>query len=357
MILPNNFQAEYKEIENEIQDKLQEFFSNGMYIMGEELDAFEQEFSRYIGQKYCVGVANGLEGLFLSLKALGIGEGDEVIVPSNAYIASVLSISQIGATSVFVEPNPRTFNIDANKIEEKITNRTKAILPVHLYGLISDMPTIISIAKKYGLFVVEDCAQAHGASINGGKAGSFGDINAFSFYPTKNLGAYGDAGAITTNNPDLARKIRMLRNYGSEARYQNEMIGYNSRLDEIQAAILRVKLKYLDDWNIKRREAANEFQERFFDKKWLFPVEPKGYYHVFHQYVVQSENREVDIEELANMGYKCLIHYPIPPYKSNAYKDMFKKGTFPIADSLAQKVMSLPVHGKIWSKKNEYENR
>ncbi|NQU53948.1 MAG: DegT/DnrJ/EryC1/StrS family aminotransferase [Bacteroidetes bacterium] len=357
MILPNDFKSEYKEIEQEIQLKIQDFFAKGRYILGEELQGFEQDFAKYIGQNNCVGVANGLEGLFLSLKALGVGEGDEVIVPSNAYIASVLSISQVGATPVFVEPNPFTYNIDVSKIEEKITKKTKVILPVHLYGLVSDMPAIMEIAKRYNLFVVEDCAQAHGASINGQKAGSFGDINAFSFYPTKNLGAYGDAGAITTNSYDLARKIQMLRNYGSEVRYQNEMIGYNSRLDELQAAILKVKLKFLDNWNLRRREAANEFREIFSNKNWIFPMEPEGYKHVYHQFVVQSENREADLLELEKSGYKCLIHYPIPPYKSKVYTEMFKNYTFPIADSIANKVFSLPIHGKMWSKKQDYEKQ
>lgn len=198
------------------------------------------------------------------------------------------------------------------------------------------------------MYVVEDCAQAHGASINGQKAGGFGDINAFSFYPTKNLGAYGDAGAITTNDPKLAQKIKMLRNYGSEQRYQNEMIGYNSRLDELQAAILRVKLQYLDSWNNKRREAAQFFTQEFSSKNWIFPIEPEGYHHVFHQFVVQSKQRNVDMQELEELGYKCLIHYPIPPYKSNAYKEQFRGKTFPIADTLASKVFSLPLHGKMW---------
>lgn len=348
MILPNNFKSEYKEIEQEIQAKMQEFFAKGWYIMGTELSSFEEEFANYVGQNHCVGVANGLEGLFLALKALEVGAGDEVIVPSNTYIASVLAISQVGATPVFVEPNKFTHNIDVDKIEAAITDKTKAILPVHLYGLISDMPAIMAIAKKHNLYVVEDCAQAHGASINGQKAGGFGDINAFSFYPTKNLGAYGDAGAITTNDPKLAQKIKMLRNYGSEQRYQNEMIGYNSRLDELQAAILRVKLQYLDSWNNKRREAAQFFTQEFSSKNWIFPIEPEGYHHVFHQFVVQSKQRNVDMQELEELGYKCLIHYPIPPYKSNAYKEQFRGKTFPIADTLASKVFSLPLHGKMW---------
>ncbi|WP_321343403.1 DegT/DnrJ/EryC1/StrS family aminotransferase [uncultured Draconibacterium sp.] len=351
MIVPNNFAEEFEAIEEEVLEKLAQFFNKGRYILGDEVKLFELDFANYIGAKHCVGVGNGLEALFLALKALDIGCGDEVLVPSNAYIASVLAISHTGAKPVFVEPDIATFNIDANQIEDKINTRTKAIMPVHLYGLISDMPKIMDIARSHNLFVIEDCAQAHGASINGQKAGSFGDINAFSFYPTKNLGAFGDAGAITTNRPDLAEKISMLRNYGSEERYQNKLIGYNSRLDEIQAAMLNVKLKHLDSWNEKRREIGKEYAQIFSKRNWIFPTEPEGYYHVYHQYVVMSDNRENDIMALEKEGYKCLIHYPIPPYRSEAYKEKFKNEVFPIADDLANKVFSLPVHGKLWLKK------
>lgn len=350
MILPNDFKAEYKAIEHEVQEKIKLFFEKGWYILGEEVQGFEEEFAQYNDQKYCIGVANGLDGLSLALRALNIGAGDEVIVPSNTYIASVLAISHVGATPVFVEPDPVTHNIDINKIQKAITQKTKAILPVHLYGLISDMPGIMDIAQKNNLFVVEDCAQAHGACIDNNKAGSFGHISAFSFYPTKNLGACGDAGAITTNDSDLAKKISMLRNYGSEVRYQNEFIGYNSRLDEMQAGILRIKLKYLDTWNEMRRKTAVSFNEIFWEKDWVFPVEPEGYTHVYHQYVVQSNQRDIDIKELEKSGYKCLIHYPIPPYKSNAYKKQFAGHSYPIADMLASSVFSLPVHGFMWNK-------
>lgn len=348
MILPNDFKAEYKALQTEIEEKVKEFFAKGWYILGQEVKLFEQEFAQYTGTDFCVGVANGLDGLFIALKSLEVGAGDEVIIPANTYIASVLAVSHVGATPVFVEPDPFTHNIDVTKIEAAITSNTKAILPVHLYGLISDMPAIMRIAKKHNLYVVEDCAQAHGAMINGQKAGSFGDVNAFSFYPTKNLGAYGDAGAVTTNNPELAKKIQMLRNYGSEVRYQNEMIGYNSRLDELQAALLRIKLSYLDEWNDKRRETAKVFFEEFADKQWIFPIEPDGYHHVFHQFVVQSENRDKDMQYLEEKGYRCLIHYPIPPYKSNAYKFQFAGHSYPITDALASKVFSLPLHGKMW---------
>lgn len=348
MILPNDFKSEYKAIEQEIQAKVQEFFAKGWYILGTEVQDFETEFSSYVGTAHCVGVANGLDALILSLRALGVGVGDEVIVPSNTYIASVLAVSHVGATPVFVEPEMHTHTIDASKIEENITSKTKAILPVHLYGLLCNMPAIMSIAEKHNLFVVEDCAQAHGAHYKGKQAGTWGHSNAFSFYPTKNLGAYGDAGAITTNDENLAKKIKMLRNYGSEVRYQNEIIGYNSRLDELQAGLLRIKLRYLDAWNTKRRDAAEFFRKEFAHKDWVFPVEPDDYYHVYHQFVVQSNQREKDMEELQKMGYSCLIHYPIPPYISHAYKHMFEGQSFPIADVLANTVFSLPLHGKMW---------
>jgi dTDP-4-amino-4,6-dideoxygalactose transaminase len=349
MILPNDFKAEYKALQNEIELKVKEFFSKGWYILGDEVKGFEHDFANYTGTSHCVGVANGLDALILALKSLGVGVGDEVIVPANTYIASVLAVSHAGAIPVFVEPDRFTHNIDVSKIEAAITSKTKVILPVHLYGLISDMPSIMAIARKHNLFVVEDCAQAHGAMIGGQKAGSFGDINAFSFYPTKNLGAYGDAGAVTTNNLVLAKKVQMLRNYGSEVRYQNEIIGYNSRLDELQASLLRVKLQYLDVWNDKRRETSAFFKEKFDNKKWIFPIEPDGYHHVFHQYVVQSENRDEDMKKLEDMGYKCLIHYPIPPYKSNAYKSQFVGHSYPVTDDLANKVFSLPLHGQMWA--------
>ncbi|HRS18058.1 MAG TPA: DegT/DnrJ/EryC1/StrS family aminotransferase [Bacteroidales bacterium] len=351
MILPNDFKAEYAAIETEVQAKMHEFFAKGWYILGEEVQAFEKEFASYVGVNHCIGVANGLDALIFALKALGVGTGDEVIVPSNTYIASVLAVSHVGATPVFVEPNSLTHNIDPLRIEEKITKKTKAILPVHLYGLLCEMPAIMRVAEKYNVYVVEDCAQAHGATYAGKQAGSWGHVNAFSFYPTKNLGAYGDAGAVTTNDAAIAKKIQMLRNYGSQIRYQNEMIGYNSRLDEIQAGLLRIKLRYLNDWNVMRRATAELFWKEFSDKAWIFPVEPQGYYHVYHQFVVQSEQREADMLALESMGYKCLIHYPIPPYKSNAYKEQYEGMVFPIADELARKVFSLPLHGTMWNKK------
>lgn len=348
MLLPNDFKSEYKTIQLEIEAKVKEFFAKGWYILGNEVVAFEQEFASYVGTSHCIGVANGLDALLLCLKALGIGKGDEVLVPSNTYIASVLAISHSGATPVFVEPDISTHNMNPAAIEENITSCTKAIMPVHLYGLISDMPAIMQLAEKHNLYVVEDCAQAHGAMVNGKKAGAFGHINAFSFYPTKNLGAFGDAGAITTNDSQLAEKVMMLRNYGSKVRYENEIVGYNSRLDELQASLLRVKLQYLDKWNSMRRKSVLDFREIFNEMDWIWPQEPENYYHVYHQLVVRSNRRSSDMALLEEQGYKCLIHYPIPPYRSKAYEQDFKGEVFPIADELASSVFSLPLHGKIW---------
>lgn len=351
MLLPNNFKAEYQSIQEELKQQAIKVLESGWYIMGNELQAFESEFAAYIGVKHCVGVANGLEALFLILKGLDIGPGDEVIVPSNTYIATVLAVSHTGATPVFVEPDVTTHNIAPSLITEKITEKTKAILAVHLYGLCADMPNINQIADKHGLYVIEDVAQAHGAKIANKKAGSFGIAGAFSFYPTKNLGAYGDAGAITTNDDTLAEKFKLLRNYGSKERYLNDIIGYNSRLDELQAALLRVKLKYLDRWNALRKTSALQLKELFSDKNWQWQAEPEDYTHVFHQLIACCDKRDETIKQLETEGYKCLIHYPIPPYRSDAYKDQFPEHHYPIADKIANSIFSLPLHGFMWKEK------
>ena len=341
MILPNDFHLEYDSIRDEINRSVLKTLESGWYILGKEVERFENDFAQYIGVNHCIGVANGLEALFLSLKALGIGTDDEVIVPSNTYIATVLAVSHCNATPIFVEPSIETYTIDPDLIEPKITERTKVILPVHLYGLCSDMNPINDLAKKYGLYVIEDAAQAHGSMYNNKKAGGLGDIGAFSFYPTKNLGAYGDSGAITTNNDEIAKSIRLLRNYGSSKKYYNDIIGFNSRLDEIQAAILNVKLKYLDKWNKTRRLCLTELQDQLKGWNWIWPVEPKNYYHTYHQIVVRSESRDSDMVQLEELGYKCLIHYPIPPYKSQAYSGITEE-QFPITDKLSDTMISLP---------------
>ncbi|RMG78672.1 MAG: DegT/DnrJ/EryC1/StrS family aminotransferase [Bacteroidetes bacterium] len=353
MILPNDFKKEYQELKNEVNSKVLEVLEGGWYILGENVRNFESEFAAYCGVKHCIGVGNGLEAIFLILKSLGIGEGDEVIVPSNTYIATVLAVSHVGANPVFVEPDINTHNIDPAKIEAAISPKTKAIIAVHLYGLCADMHSIKKITDKHNLFLIEDAAQAHGASIEGRKAGSFGDAAAFSFYPTKNLGAYGDAGAVTTSNSDIAEKILLLRNYGSKKKYYNEIIGYNSRLDELQAAILSVKLKYLDEWNKTRNKVADLLKKMFKNENWRWQEVPEGFYNVYHQVVAMADNRDEVIRMLEeNYELKCLIHYPIPPYKSEAYKHQFNNCMYPIADEIASKIFSLPVHGIMWNKKD-----
>ncbi len=359
MLSPHNFIAEYNQIKHELNNKLKQIFDRGQFILGFEVSNFEKEYARYTGTKYCIGVANGLDAIFLALKAFGVGKGDEVIVPSNTYIATALAVSHTGAKPILVEPDIQTYNINPDNIVKEINSKTKAIIPVHLYGLCADMEKINNIAKQYNLHVVEDAAQAHGASINEKKAGSFGDAAAFSFYPTKNLGCYGDGGCVTTNNEEIYKKLLLLRNYGSSKKFQNDIIGYNSRLDEIQAGILRIKLQYLDIWNAKRREAVKEFKNQFNNRNFIWPTEPKNYKHVYHQLIIRTKNRDKEIKNLSKMGYKCQIHYPIPPYKSSAYQSDYQQLSFPVADELSDTVISLPIHGCIWNtieKNYEIEN-
>ena len=316
-------------------------------MLGGGVKKFEKEYADYIGTNYCVGVGNGLDALKISLKALEIGEGDEVIVPANTYIATVLAVTSVGAKPVLVEPDINTFNIDPIKIEEKITTKTKAIIPVHLYGLPCAMDEIIAIANKHQLYIIEDNAQASGAIYKGKLTGSFGHINAHSFYPTKNLGALGDGGAITTNNKELARKAKLLSNYGSEIKYKNELLGYNSRLDEIQAAVLSIKLNYLNGWNKER-----EFLSKVYDKN-LSSIEGLSTYndmhnsmikHTRHLYVIRVKEREKLMEYLLGEGISTAVHYPIPPYKQNAYKGFFETTGYAITDMLSDEVLSLPLY-------------
>jgi len=341
-----DLKAQYDELKSEIDSAYQKVMNSGWYILGEEVSAFEKEFATYCGVKHCVGVANGLEAMYLVLKAWDIGTGNEVIVPSNTYIATWLSISQTGATLIPVEPNEETHNIDPAKIEEKITDRTKAILPVHLYGQPADMDEISKIANKFGLKILEDSAQAHGVSYKGKKTGNLGDAAGFSFYPTKNLAAFGDGGAVTTNDNELAQKIRVLRNYGSSKKNVNEMMGINSRLDELMAAILRVKLRHLDKWNQRRKEIAEWYFEnlpnKFPDLK--LPFVPDWADPCWHQYVIRSSNRDNLQKKLQENGVPTLIHYPIPPHLQQAYRHLnLNKGSFPIAEKLAAEVLSLPM--------------
>ena len=316
------------------------------YVLSKNVFSFEEEFSKLNNVKHVVGVGSGLDALIISLKALGLGQGDEVIVASNAYIASWLSISNVGAKIVPVEPDSETFNIDPNEIEKKITSKTKAIMPVHLFGQACEMDQIMQIAKKHKLFVVEDNAQAHLAKHNNKLTGTFGMINATSFYPTKNLGAIGEAGCVLTNQTELKNYAFSFRNYGSNQKYVNEIIGTNSRLDEIQAAILNIKLKYLKDWNKQRQEIAAKYDDLLSGvKPIIIPKKLSHNDHVYHNYVIKTVNRNELQNHLNIKGIGTSIHYPIPPYLQKAYKHLgYKKGDFPIAEKLADQSLSLPIY-------------
>jgi dTDP-4-amino-4,6-dideoxygalactose transaminase len=319
---------------------------SGWYIFGDELASFEKEFANYCGTKYCVGVGNGLDALTLTLRAwkeLGkLKEGDEIIVPANTYIASILAITENNLKPVLVEPNEKTFNIDPVRIELEITNKTKAILPVHLYGQLADMEAIVDIAKRNNLLVLEDSAQAHGASINGRKSGNWGDASGFSFYPGKNLGALGDAGAVTTNDLELAQTIRAFGNYGSRIKYENMYQGVNSRLDEIQAAFLRVKLKHLDNEIQSRREVARHYLDGIKNSSINLPSWENLEQHVFHLFVIQTSRRTQVQKYLSDQGIQTLIHYPIAPHQQKAYQGLFGK-SYPKTEKIHQTVLSLPI--------------
>jgi dTDP-4-amino-4,6-dideoxygalactose transaminase len=322
------------------------FWEKQWYILGDEVRLFEQEYAAWNGTKHCIGVANGLDALVLALRALNIGPGDEVIVPSNTYIASWLAVTQTGATPIPVEPDPATCNIEPNRIESAITPRTKAIMPVHLYGLACEMQAIMDIAQRHQLWVVEDNAQGHNAWHNGKKTGAWGHINATSFYPTKNLGALGDAGAVTTDDDDLAQRIRLLRNYGSGQKYYNEIQGYNSRLDELQAALLRPKLPLLDQWTTQRRQLAARYLDLLKDKEgWILPPTNLDDNHVYHIFVVRTLIREQVIARMTAAGIGHMIHYPLPPHLQQAYRSLgYQRGDFPLAEAIADTCLSLPLY-------------
>src|SRR5215472_7210961 len=335
----------YLELKAEIDAAISGVLAKGWYFLGEQVIAFEREFAHYIGAKHCVGVASGLDALILSLMALDIGSEAEVIVPSNTYIATALAVSRVGAKVVFVEPDIETHNLDPGRLEAAITNRTAAILPVHLYGLPADMDPINSLARKHGLCVIEDSAQAHGSEYKGRRAGNLGDSAAFSFFPGKCLGAFGDAGSVVTNDEVIADRVRTLRNYGSRVKYFNECKGLNSRLDELQAAVLRVKLRHLDEWNSRRSKLASDLHNALKEIPGVaLPVEPHGFQSCWHLYVIRTLQRERLQHALERNGIETLIHYPLPPYRQKAYADLgLPKGTFPIADQLADEVLSLPM--------------
>lgn len=342
----------HDEIREEIDNAIKETIDLEYFIGGKKLKEFEENFAKYCGSKYCVGVGNGLDGLTLSLRALGVQEGDEVIVPSHTYIATALAITQIGAIPVFVEPS-EYYLIEPNKIEQKITNKTKAIIVVHLYGQCVDMDPIIEIAKKHNIKILEDAAQAHGATYKGKKAGNLGDIASFSFYPGKNLGAMGDGGCITTNSKELAEKVRELGNYGSIIKYTHNEKGVNSRLDTLQAAILDVKLKYLDKWNKERNNIAKKYLEGIKNNKIILPRIQGENYHIWHQFVIRVQDREKFRNNLEGHGISTLIHYPIAIHKQKAYSE-YNQLDLPIAEEYANKVVSLPIYNGLENEEIEY---
>ena len=334
-----------KELDKELRSAFERVYNRSWYIEGAEDEEFEKAFAKYCDSKYCIGVGNGLDSLFLSLKALGVKEGDEVIVPSNTYIATALAVTYVGATPIFVEPDIYTFNIDPLKIEDALTNKTKAIMPVHLYGQPCNMDPIMDIAKKYNLYVVEDCAQAHGAKYKGRVIGSFGDVAGFSFYPGKNLGALGDAGATVTNNKELAQKIRALGNYGSDYKYHHVYQGNNSRLDELQAAFLSVKLIYLNKVNDARRQIAQKYIEGIKNPEIILPFVPDYAEPVWHIFGIRCRKRMELEKYLNNAGIGTNKHYPIPMHLHECYKNLgWKKGDYPIAEEISNTELSIPMY-------------
>ena len=344
MIMPNRMDRGFFQYQQEFEEQALKVLRSGWYVLGEEVAAFEKEFASYIGSEYCVGLASGLDALWIAFRALGIGAGDEVIVQANTYIASVMGITIAGATPIFVEPD-EFYNIDTKKIEEKITDRTKAILVVHLYGQAAKMDDITALCKKYSLKLVEDCAQSHGAKFGETTTGNFGDIGCFSFYPSKNVGAFGDAGGIVTNDEKLAKEIRMLRNYGSEKRYYNEVVGTNSRLDEIQAAMLRVRVKHIDELTVEKCQLAQRYLEKIHNPGIMLPNVREGASCVWHQFVIRTKKRDELEQYLKDREIGTIIHYPVPPHLSKAYEYLgYKEGAFPLAEACANEVLSIPIY-------------
>lgn len=335
----------HRELQDDLLESCRRVVESGWYVLGEEVERFEQEFAAYCGVRHAVGVGNGLDALHLILRGYGIGPGDEVIVPANTYIATWLAVSHAGATPVPVEPDPLTCNIDPRRIGQAVTSRTRAILPVHLYGQPADMAPIVETARRFGIRVIEDAAQAHGAEYRGRRAGSLGDAAAFSFYPSKNLGALGDAGAVVTDDGDLAERVRMLRNYGSRIRYRHETRGLNTRLDPIQAAMLRVKLRHLDEWTrLRRRWAAVYLEALRKCGELVLPTVIEGAKPVWHLFVVRHPRRDALQRHLGSEGIETLIHYPVPPHRSGAYADVaFPAEGYPVSERLAATVLSLPM--------------
>lgn len=350
----NVLDRQFQMYQEEYEQAALRVLRSGWYVLGNEVHGFEEEFAQYTGRKYCVGLNSGLDALIMSVRALGIGRGDEVIVQANTYIATVLGITENGAVPVFVEPD-EYFNMDADKIEKAITDRTKAVMVTHLYGQASDMTRIAELADRHRLLLIEDCAQSHGACFAGKMTGTFGISGCFSFYPTKNLGAFGDAGAVVTDDEAFAEKLRMMRNYGSKVKYHNEIEGINSRLDEMQAALLRVKLSHLQELNDERKVLAQRYNEGIVNPAVRLPKVRDGADSIYHQYVVRCASRDSLQKALEQSGIQTQIHYPVPPHLANCYTYLgHKKGEFPITETYADEVLSLPIYTGMTQEEQDY---
>ncbi|MDP2947107.1 MAG: DegT/DnrJ/EryC1/StrS family aminotransferase [Nanoarchaeota archaeon] len=350
-----DLKKQHSQVKEEVEQAIKKVFEDASFILGKEVAEFENNFARYCDVKHCITVSSGADALYLSMKALGIGSGDEVITTANSFISTILPISKLGARPVLVDCSESDFNINVSKIEPAITEKTKAIIPVHLYGQPADMDSIMEIARKHNLYVIEDACQAHGAEYKGRKVGGLGQLGCFSFYPTKNLGGAGDAGAITTNDDQIAEKLRILRNCGQKEKYNSTLKGDNCRLDSVQAAILNVKLKYLDQWNEQRRNNAQLYNKLLNNINNInIPKENGNIKHVYHLYVIKSKSRDELKKKLEINGIQTGIHYPIPLHLQEAYKDLgYKQGDFPVAENLSQEVLALPVFPEL--KKEEIE--
>lgn len=343
-IMPNRLDRGFYKYQDEFEQKAIDVLRSGWYVLGNEVKSFEEEFAAYLGARHCVGLASGLDALWIAFRILGIGAGDEVIVQGNTYIASVMGITINGAMPVFVEPD-EYFNIDASKIEEKITDKTKAVLVVHLYGQASNMKPVVTLCEKYNLRLVEDCAQSHGAKFDGRMTGTFGDIGCFSFYPSKNLGAFGDGGAIVTNDDRIAEDTRVFRNYGSEKRYYNKVVGANSRLDEMQAGLLRVRLSHLDELAAEKKTICEKYLSEIKNEKIKLPGIREGASHIWHQFVIRTDYRDQLIKYLDERDIGTIIHYPIPPHLSEAYRYLgIGEGSLPVTENYAKTVLSIPLY-------------
>lgn len=350
----NRLDRGFKRYQTEFERKALDVLRSGWYVLGKEVSSFEKEFASFLGAKYCVGLGSGLDALWLAIKALSIGQGDEVIVQGNTYIASVMGITINGAVPVFVEPD-ELYQIDVNKIEDKITSRTKAVMVVHLYGHVAQMDKILKLCKKYNLKLIEDCAQSHGACYEEKMTGTFGDIGCFSFYPSKNLGGFGEGGAIVTNNEKMAEMIRILRNYGSEKRYYNKYIGTNSRLDELQAGLLRVRLEHLEEITQEREMLADYYTGNIKNPRIIMPKGRKGTRSVWHQYVIRMKERDRFRNYLNKKGIETLIHYPIPPHLAEAYEILhYKEGDLPITERYAKEVLSIPMYNGMTQEEQDW---